>query len=82
MLMILELVKLFLGLAIMFFHRPIADFVLEQERSLVILFRERGFPLPPTPSTKTAHNIYFFIGGFVAVFQLTRIWLILHGHTF
>ncbi len=79
MLIVLEFAKLALGLAIMLFHRPIADFVMERERALVVLVRERGLPFPAAPTTETARNIYFGLGAFVAVFELARIWLLTRG---
>ncbi len=60
----------------MWFHKTIADYILEQERALVTLFRERGLPLPAAPSTEASRNIYFLLGAFVAVFQIVRIWLL------
>jgi len=77
-----EFAKLIFGLTIMFFHRPIADYILEHERSLVVLFRQRGLPVPPAPTTETARNIYFLIGTFVVVFEMGRIWLMLRGNIF
>jgi hypothetical protein len=67
------------GLLILVFHRQIADYVLEQERSLVILFRQRGIPLPAAPSTDMSRNIYFCMGAFVVLYQIARIWLTLNG---
>jgi hypothetical protein len=72
--MAIELTKLALGLLILLFHRPIADFVLEQDRLLIVLFRQRGILLPATPAAETARNIYFGLGTFVAVYQLVHIW--------
>ncbi len=77
-LMVVEVTRLLLGLMIALFHRPIADYILEQERSLVILFRQRGVAFPATPSTETVRTVYFFIGIFVAVFEIVRIWVTLH----
>lgn len=77
-LMIVELTRLLLGLLIAFFHRPIADFVLVQERALVVVFRQRGVPLPAAPTTETARTIYFLIGIFLALFEICRIWMLLH----
>ncbi len=77
-LMTVELTRLLLGLLIAFFHRPIADFVLDQERALVITFRQRGFPLPPAPTTETARTIYFLLGIFLALFEICRVWMLLH----
>ena len=77
-LMLVELTRLMLGLLIAFFHRPIADFVLVQERALVITFRQRGVPLPAAPTTETGRTIYFLMGIFLALFELCRIWFLLH----
>jgi len=77
-LMSVEITRLLLGLLIALFHRPIADYILEHERSLVIMFRQRGLAFPATPSTETVRNVYFFIGIFVAVFEIVRIWVTVH----
>ena len=71
------LTGLFLGLLITAFHRPIADFMLRQERALDVLFRSRGVRLPPPPTETTAHNIYFVLGITLSVLQLARLWLTL-----
>ena len=76
--MLVEAIRLALGLAIALFHRPVADFMLHHERALVIAARQRGFPLPPTPTTETTRNIYFCLGIFLALFEILRIWTLLH----
>lgn len=73
-----ELTRLTLGLLIAFFHRPIADFLLRHERQLVIVLRERGFPYPPTATTETTRTAYFLVGIGLAMFELVRIWMMLH----
>ncbi len=78
--MALEMIRLLLGLALAYFHQPIADYVIEQERSLVLLARQRGLPLPAAPSTKSGRNIYFCLGIFVVLFEIARIYLALHGY--
>ncbi len=78
-LMTMEFVRLLVGLALVYFHRGIADYLMEQERSLVVLARQRGLMLPATPNRETAHNIYFGVGVFVVLFELARIYLALHG---
>jgi hypothetical protein len=76
--MSLEIARLLLGLLIAALHRPIADFIFERERSLVLAFRERGMPLPAVPKTETFRTIYFSIGIFMAVVQILRIYQIAH----
>jgi hypothetical protein len=76
--MISEISRLTLGLLIALFHRPLADFMLQQERALVVIFRERGVPYPATPTTETTRNVYFGIGILLAMYELIRIWMMLH----
>ncbi len=76
--MVVEITRLLLGLLIALFHRPIADFVLMQERALVIAFRQRGVPVPAAPTTETARTIYFMMGIMLAMFEIVRIWMLLH----
>jgi hypothetical protein len=79
--MLIEITHLALGLLIALFHRPLADFVLRQERVLVVLFHRRGVPYPSTPTTETMRNIYFEIVILLAVYELIRIWMLLHPAT-
>ena len=74
----LEIARLLLGLTIAACHRPIADFMLERERSVVVTFRQLGVPLPAAMSTTTARNLYFGVGIFVVVVELLRIYQIVH----
>ena len=72
----MEMTRLVIGLAIAFFHRPIADFMLEQEASLVVLFRQRGVVLPSVPRRSTVHTLYFLTGIGIALFEVIRVWLL------
>jgi len=72
----MEITRLVIGLAIAFFHRPIADFMLEQETSLVVLFRQRGLMVPSVPRRSTVHTLYFLTGIGIALFEVARIWLL------
>ena len=74
----MEITRLALGLMIAFLHRPLADFMLRHERRLVIVLRQRGVPYPPTPTTETVRNAYFSIGIVLAMYELIRIWMMLH----
>jgi hypothetical protein len=64
------------GLLIAVFHRPIGDFMLEQERSLDFMFRSRGFRLPPPPTQAAARDIYFLIGIIVALIGVGQLWTV------
>ena len=74
--MAIEIARLCLGLLIAAFHKRIADFILERERSLVVTLRSRGMPLPATPTTQTARNLYFGIGIFIVLVEWLRIYQI------
>ena len=76
--MLLEFLKLSVGLAIALFHQPLADYILEQERVLVVLLRQRGLGAPGSLTQRSARNIYFMLGIFIATVQIVRIWLLLH----
>lgn len=76
-LMAFELLRLLLGFVIAAFHRPIADFIMERERVLVIAFRERGIPAP-TLTTEAARNVYFCLGIFIVLLEMARLWGMLH----
>jgi rRNA pseudouridine-1189 N-methylase Emg1 (Nep1/Mra1 family) len=72
--MAIEIARLLFGLLIVLFHRPIADFITERERSLVVVFRQRGMMLPPALTTETSRTLYFAIGVFIAIVQMLRIY--------
>jgi hypothetical protein len=75
--MVIEFTRLAVGLLIAFFHQPLADFILKQDRAMVAVARRRGFPLPDVPSPKSCRNFYFGVGIFVALYELLRIWTLL-----
>jgi hypothetical protein len=70
------LLGLGLGLGIAVFHRPIADFMLHQERALASLFHARGLPRPPLPTQTQSRNMYFFLGIALALIEAGRLWLL------
>jgi hypothetical protein len=76
--MVADVARLLFGLLIVAFHRPVAEYILHQEKQLVLLFRSRGVPVPHAPSLETAHNIYFGLGMFVCLLSLVRLWASLH----
>ncbi len=75
--MILEFARLALGLLVALFHQPLADFVTEQDRTLVAVARRRGLLLPDVPSARICHNFYFSVGIFVALYEVLRIWTLM-----
>lgn len=80
LLMFSEILRLLLGFLIAAFHRPIADYIMEQERVLVMAFRQRGIPAPVlTP--EMARNVYFGLGIFIMLFEMARIWGLTHPNS-
>lgn len=75
--MSMELARLAMGLAILIFYRQIAEFVMVRERALVVLFRQRGLPMPLLTDS-TTENLYFGLAIFVCLLQFVRIWDLLH----
>ena len=73
--MIVEVTRLFLGVLIAVFHKPLANLIMEQERALDSFFRRRGFHFPAPPSDITAQNLYFFIGIFICLLEAGKIWM-------
>ena len=77
--MIVDIARLFLGLLIMVFHRPLANFIMARERALDRILRARGVRFPEPPSESMAHNIYFGLGAFICVISMARIWFSLQA---
>jgi hypothetical protein len=77
--MVLEFLKLGMGLLIALFHRQIASYVREHERVLVGRLRQRGLMMPEIFAESTTRNIYFSLGIFVAAFEMVRILTLMRG---
>lgn len=75
--MLIEFIRVLLGLTIVLFHVQLADFLRKQDRALAVAFRERGVPIPDALPRQTAHNLFFLFGIFIALYSLARIWLAL-----
>ncbi len=73
--MLLEMVRLLMGLMLAAFHRPVSDFILEQDRAFVGLARRGGLRLPTGLSTESSRNLFFYLGILVALAQMARIYL-------
>lgn len=73
--MFLEIAPLLLGLTLLSFHRPIADFVMAKERQTGGFFRDRGINVPEPPSEALAHNIYFGLGTLLCIGSMLRLWM-------
>jgi len=64
---------LVLGLGMALFHRPLADFMQEQERAIDFVFRSRGLRLPPPLSQSMSRDVYFALGIAVALLEAGRL---------
>jgi len=64
-----------MGLLLAGFHRPVSDFVLEQEHAFTGLARRGGIRLPAPLSVETSRNLFFAMGILVALAQIARIYL-------
>ena len=73
--MLLELARLIMGLVLAAFHRPVADFILEQDRAFSGLARRGGLQLPAGLSAEGSRNLFFCLGIVVALAQMARIYL-------
>jgi hypothetical protein len=72
--MLLEFVRMAVGLFIAIFHCKIADFIFRYEEVFATSAQQRGLPLPMPPRAETLRTIYFFIGVIVVLLELSRIW--------
>ena len=69
----LEIARLCLGLLIAGFHVPIADFIIERERGLLLTLRRYGIEIPTILSRTSAQNLYFSFGILIVLVQLLRL---------
>ena len=69
----LEIARLCLGLVFAGFHVPIADFILERERALLLTLRRHGIGIPMVLSRTSAQKLYFCFGILIVLIQLLRL---------
>lgn len=72
---VIDFTRVLLGLAIAFFHAPLADFLRRQDCALAAAFRERGLLMPAGLPKRASHNLFFVLGIAVALLSLGRVWL-------
>jgi hypothetical protein len=71
----LNLLRLGVGLILICFHKPVADYIFAQERWLVDVLATRGWNVPTFPSEQAARDLYFCLGAFVCIVALLRMWV-------
>ena len=74
--MVLEIARLMMGLVLAAFHRPVADFIVQQDRLLTALVRRGGVNLPQGFSLETSRTLFFFLGILIALAQMARIYVV------
>ena len=72
--MLLDVARLVIGITLMAFHRPVADFFTELDHSFTALLHTRGLRLPSPPRPSTLHTLYFCLGMLVCVCSMFRIY--------
>ncbi len=73
---LVELARLMMGLVLAAFHRPVADFIVEQDRTLTALVRRGGLNLPNGFSLETSRTLFFVLGILIALAQMARIYVV------
>jgi hypothetical protein len=76
--MLMEFMRVLMGLAIALFHAPLADFLRRQDGEVSDTLRARGIAFPGGLPEEASRLLFFVFGIAVAVFTLARIWLTLH----
>lgn len=71
----IELLRLLMGLLLAGFHRPVSDFIVEQEHAFAGLAQRGGLRLPAPLSVETSRNLFFCMGILIALLQIARIWM-------
>lgn len=74
--MLLELARLMFGLMLALFHRPLSDFILEQDRAFTGFARRGGLALPAPLTIESSRTLFFCLGILVALAQMARIYFV------
>jgi hypothetical protein len=75
--MLMECMRVLMGLAIALFHAPLSDFLRRQDGELADTLRERGITFPGGLPEEASRSLFFVFGIAIALFTLARIWLTL-----
>lgn len=73
--MIVEMARIVFGVALVCFHRPIAEFMHIREQELTTYLAQRGWRLPTFPSVGVTTNVYFCLSVAVFLLAVVRLWL-------
>ena len=72
--MIIELARILLGVALVCFHRPIAQFMHAREQELNSYLGRRGVRVP-SYSAGTMTDAYFCLGVVALLMAVARLWV-------
>ena len=70
-----EFARLVIGLLLMAFHRPIADFFVELDYGFAAALRSKGLQLPMPPRQSFMHTFYFCLGMLICVVTMMKIYV-------
>lgn len=73
--MLLEMTRLTIGILLALFHKPVADFIREQDLAFAAVARTRGLKWPTGLPMEANRTLFFLMGIFVALVQMARIYM-------
>jgi len=73
--MIIELSRILLGVALVCFHRPIAQFMHAREQELTGFLRQRGMKVPAFSNINAITDAYFCLGVVAFLLAVARLWV-------
>jgi hypothetical protein len=73
--MIIETARIVFGVALVCFHKPIAEFMHVREQELTSYLGQRGYRMPTFQSVSVTTNVYFCLGVGVFILAVASLWL-------
>ena len=73
--MIIETSRIVLAVAMVCFHKPIAEFMYLREQELTAYLGQRGMRIPSFPSESVIRDVYFCVGVVAVILSVARIWI-------
>ncbi len=73
--MIIEFSRIVLGVAMVCFHKPIAEFMHVREQELTAYLGQRGVQMPTFPSVSVTRDVYFCLGVVAVVLSVAQLWM-------
>lgn len=73
--MIIESARIVFGVALVCFHRPIAEFMHVREQELSAYLGRRGWRTPSFPSVSVTTDVYFYLGVTFFLISLLQLWI-------